>query len=44
MQKKKKSICMLCGKAAPKTICDSCAAKVQGEALHKRKKDSDVSK
>lgn len=34
----KKSKCMLCGKPSPKTICESCAAKVQGEALHKQKK------
>jgi len=37
--KKKKSNCMLCGKPAPKAICDSCAARVQGEVLNKKKKD-----
>jgi hypothetical protein len=39
MEKKKKSVCMLCGAPSPKTICDSCASRVQGEALHKRKKE-----
>ena len=35
MHKKKKSVCMLCGKPSTKSICDSCAARVQGEALGK---------
>jgi hypothetical protein len=35
---------MLCGQPSPKTICSSCAAKVQGEALHKRKKDDKTQK
>lgn len=39
---KKKSKCMLCGKASPKTICEPCAARVQGEVLHKKKGDSKV--
>jgi hypothetical protein len=36
---KKKSICTLCGKPSAKTICASCSAKVQGEALHKKKEE-----
>jgi hypothetical protein len=36
---KKKQVCMLCGKPAPKSICDSCSENVRGEALHKKKKD-----
>jgi hypothetical protein len=44
MEKKKKSVCMLCGNPSPKTICSSCAAKVQGEALNKRKKEDKTHK
>jgi len=36
---KKKSLCMICGKPSPKTICVACAGIVQGEALHHKKKD-----
>ena len=39
---KKKSVCMLCGKPSPRTICESCAARVQGEVLHKKKKEDKV--
>jgi len=41
---KKKSVCMLCGKPSGKTICASCSAKVQGEALHKKKKEEKLPK
>ena len=34
---KKKHKCMLCGKPSPKSICDSCGARVQGEVLNKKK-------
>ena len=40
----KKHRCMLCGKPAPKSICDSCSARVRGEALHKRKKEGGKTK
>jgi hypothetical protein len=40
-KKVKKQVCMLCGKPSPKSICDLCAGKVQGEVLNKRKKDKD---
>ncbi|MCL4523365.1 MAG: hypothetical protein M1453_13490 [Acidobacteria bacterium] len=36
---KKKSVCMICGKPSPKTICVACAGIVQGDALHHKKKD-----
>lgn len=39
---KKQQKCMLCGKPSPKTICESCSARVQGEALGKKKGDSKV--
>lgn len=38
-KKPKKQVCMLCGKPSPKSICDLCAGKVQGEVLNKHKKD-----
>ncbi len=37
----KKSVCMLCGKQSPKSICDLCAGRVQGEVLNKKKKEKD---
>ncbi len=36
---KKKSVCMLCGKPSPKTICGPCSDRVNSEALHKKKKE-----
>ena len=33
-EKEKK--CMLCGKPSPESICESCKAKVQGEAAEKK--------
>jgi ribosomal protein L40E len=39
VHKKKKSVCMLCGKPSSKSICDACGARVQGEALGKQKND-----
>lgn len=44
MQKKKKNVCMLCGGPSPKSICDSCAARVQGEVLHKKKREDKTNK
>ena len=41
MSKVKKSVCMLCGKPAPKSICDLCAGRVQGEVLNKKKKEKE---
>ena len=38
-KKEKKSVCMLCGKPSPKSICDLCAGKVQHEVGHKKKKE-----
>ena len=38
---KKKSVCMLCGKPSPKSICDHCAGKVQNEVMHKKKKEKE---
>ncbi|HEX9759272.1 MAG TPA: hypothetical protein VGA40_00055 [Candidatus Acidoferrales bacterium] len=34
--------CMLCGRPSPKSICDGCAQKVQGEVLNKKKKEDKV--
>jgi len=42
VEKKKRQLCMLCGKPSPKTICDTCSARVQGEALHKKKKEEKI--
>ncbi len=33
MSKKRKPVCMLCGKPSAKSICDACAQRVQGEQL-----------
>jgi len=41
VSKVKKSVCMLCGKPAPKSICDLCAGRVQGEVLNKKKKEKE---
>ncbi len=41
MNKAKKSVCMLCGKPASKSICDLCAGRVQGEVLNKKKKEKE---
>jgi hypothetical protein len=37
---KKKQVCVLCGSASGKPICAACSARVQGEALPKKKKRS----
>jgi hypothetical protein len=34
----KKKVCMICGKPSEVTICDSCKAQIQGEALDKKQK------
>lgn len=34
----KKKVCMVCGKPSEATICDSCKAQIQGEAIDKKKK------
>ncbi len=39
MQKKKKQVCMLCGKPSQATICEPCSNLVRGEALNKKKKE-----
>lgn len=39
---KKKEVCMLCGKPSLKSICDSCAQRVQGEHLDKKVKQERV--
>ncbi|MFQ5695716.1 MAG: hypothetical protein ACE5HB_06985 [Terriglobia bacterium] len=36
MSEEKKQVCMLCGQPAPKSICDACAQRVQGEQLDKK--------
>jgi hypothetical protein len=36
---KKKSVCMLCGKPSPRTICETCSSRVQGEVSHGKKKE-----
>lgn len=41
MENKKKSVCMLCGKPSPKSICDQCASRVQGEVMNKKKKEKE---
>ncbi len=38
MSKKTKPVCMLCGKPSPKSICDACAQRVQGEQLGRKGK------
>ncbi len=38
MNKKTKPVCMLCGKPSPKSICDACAQRVQGEQLGRKVK------
>ena len=32
----KKKVCMLCGKPSEASICESCKARVQGEAAEKK--------
>jgi predicted amidophosphoribosyltransferase len=39
MTSKRKPVCMLCGKPSPKSICDSCAQRVQGEQTHRKQKE-----
>jgi hypothetical protein len=34
----KKKVCMICGRPSEVSICDSCKAKVQGEAIDKKQK------
>jgi predicted amidophosphoribosyltransferase len=38
----KKQVCLICGKPSPKMICDTCSAKLRGEALDKKKKQEKV--
>ena len=38
----KKPVCMICGKPSEKSICDTCADKLRGEALEKKKKDEKI--
>ena len=38
MSEKTKPVCMLCGKPSPKSICDACAQRVQGEQLGRKSK------
>jgi len=33
------SRCMVCGKSSPTSICDSCRAQIQGEAIERKRKD-----
>ncbi len=42
MAQPKKKVCMICGKASEKTICDACSDKLRGEALNKKKKDERI--
>jgi len=34
----KKKLCMVCAKPSEETICESCKAKIQGEAADKKQK------
>ncbi len=34
----KKRVCMICGKPSEVSICDSCKAQIQGEAIDKKQK------
>jgi hypothetical protein len=34
----KKKVCMICGKPSEVSICDSCKAKIQGEAIDRKQK------
>jgi len=34
----KKKVCMICGKPSDVSICDTCKAQIQGEALDKKQK------
>lgn len=34
----KKKVCMVCGKPSEASICDSCKAQIQGEALDEKLK------
>ena len=34
----RKKVCMICGKPSDVSICDSCKAQIQGEALDKKQK------
>jgi len=36
--KEKKKVCMVCGKPSEASICDSCKAQIQGEALDKKQR------
>jgi hypothetical protein len=36
--KEKKKVCMVCGKPSGASICDSCKAQIQGEALDKKQR------
>ncbi|HZO84051.1 MAG TPA: universal stress protein [Verrucomicrobiae bacterium] len=31
--------CLVCGKSSPTTICESCRAQIQGEAIERKRKD-----
>ena len=32
------SVCMMCGKPSNQRICESCCAKIEAEAIHKKLK------
>ncbi len=34
----KKKVCMICGKPSEVSICDSCKAQIQGEAIDKKQR------
>jgi hypothetical protein len=38
LMSEKKKVCMICGKPSEVTICDSCKAQIQGEAIDKKEK------
>lgn len=38
MTEKKEHKCTVCGKLSPQTICDSCKAHIQAEAVGEKKK------
>lgn len=34
----RRKVCMVCGKPSEVSICDSCKARIQGEAIEKKQK------
>ena len=44
MTEEKKHKCTVCGKPSPKTICDTCEAHIQAEAVGEKKKSEKVIK